>query len=32
VQYIPGKEKMFSGLKKPQEQADLLAYLKKATA
>ncbi len=32
VQYIPGKEKMFSGLKKPQERADLLAYLKKATA
>jgi cytochrome c len=30
--YIPGKEKMFSGLKKPQERADLLAYLKKATA
>ena len=32
VQFIPGTKKMFPGLKKPQERADVIAYLKKSTA
>ncbi|KAJ6885022.1 hypothetical protein NC652_031888 [Populus alba x Populus x berolinensis] len=30
-QYIPGTKMVFPGLKKPQERADLIAYLKQST-
>ncbi|RRT52667.1 hypothetical protein BHM03_00013851 [Ensete ventricosum] len=31
MQYIPGTKMVFPGLKKPQERADLIAYLKQST-
>ncbi|KAI7742992.1 hypothetical protein M8C21_005375 [Ambrosia artemisiifolia] len=31
-QYIPGTKKMFHGLKKPQDRADVIAFLKQSTA
>ena len=32
VQYIPGTKMVFPGLKKPQDRADLISYLKQSTA
>ena len=32
VQYIPGTKMVFPGLKKPQDRADLISYLKESTA
>jgi cytochrome c2 len=31
LQYIPGTKMVFAGLKKPQDRADLIAYLKSAS-
>jgi cytochrome c len=30
--YIPGTKMVFAGLKKPEDRANLIAYLKQATA
>lgn len=30
--YIPGTKMVFAGLKKPEDRADLIAFLKQATA
>ncbi|KAJ0085929.1 hypothetical protein Patl1_07687 [Pistacia atlantica] len=32
MQYIPGTKMVFPGLKKPQDRADLIAYLKQSTS
>jgi hypothetical protein len=32
LQYIPGTKMVFPGLKKPQDRADLISFLKEATS